>query len=177
MAKTALSNRERRALKKATPKPPRVAKGGGGERAAGRAADREEPANRDGLVWLGQKRRLTPEQMREAFRYRDLFRDAGEVALRSALDIGTGGCGVGGASPSPLVSLASARRELIVLRMLVLRGEDDMLTAMDGVCGGGHTLRGLAGGNQQRARDLEVLLKAALNLILAYRREPTAISA
>lgn len=148
--------------------------------ATGKASQAEpaEPADRDGLVWLGQKRRLTAEQLREAFVYRDLMRDGGEVSLRSALEGGTGGGSAGPRSPSPLVSLASARRELLVLRMVVLRGQCDMLTAMDGVCGAGHTLRYLAGNDmagrpdKHRARDLEVLLKAALDLIVAFRNEP-----
>lgn len=172
MANPALSNRERKAIRKAIPKAPRHAPGEAVVKVAAPAEVKDPSAGKDGLVYLGQKGRLTPAQVREGFVYRDLVRDGGEVALRSCLNGGVGGGGVGTAAPSPLVSLASARRELLVLRQVVLRGQCDMLTVMDGVCGAGLTVRALAGGDQPRARDLEVLLKAALDLIIAFRKEP-----
>ncbi|HEY3694078.1 hypothetical protein [Phenylobacterium sp.] len=169
MANAALSNRARRQLLKTiapAPRHPRVGEAGQGVRVS---ADPAPPADRDGLVWLGEKKRLTPDQLKAAFHYRDAFRDAGEVSLKSALDVGVGGGGYGPATPSPLVSLTTARRALLVIRYQVLRGQVDMLTVMDGVCGAGHTLRGLAGGDKHRARDLEILLKAALDQVVAFR--------
>lgn len=173
MANAALSNRERRELRKATPRAPRRTKGEAVVKiAVERAHADEEMDGRDGLMWLKQKNRLTAEQMKAALWCSDLIRDGGEVALRSCLEAEGGGGSATARSPSPIVSRTSAKRELLIVRWVVLRGQKDMILVIDGVCGARHTLRYLAGGKQQRARDLEVLLKAALDQIVEYRKEP-----
>lgn len=171
MANATLSKRERRDLLKAIPATPRKVKGAAVVRASAAPRPEPEPCDRDGLVWLQQKRRLTTGQLREAFLYRAAFRDAGEVSLKSALEA-EGGAGYGPASPSPIVSATSARRELLVVRFQVLRGQGEMITVMDGVCGCGHTPRALAGGDKHKARDFETILRVALDLLLAFRAEP-----
>jgi hypothetical protein len=55
---------------------------------------------------------------------------------------------------------------------VVLRGQVDMLTVMDGVCGQGYTLRYLAGGDKHRAAELLVALRLALDMLVAYRAGP-----
>jgi hypothetical protein len=174
VANAVLSNRERAKIRKATPRAPRVAKGEAVVK-VGRPAVANDPEmdGRDGLLWLGQKRRLTAEQLQAAFRYRDRVRDAEPVSIRCALDGDGAGSDPSTRSPSPVLSLTSAKRELFVIRWQVLRGEADMLTVMDGVCGAGHTLRYLAGGSQRRAADLEAILKVALNLVAAWAKEPS----
>jgi hypothetical protein len=165
-----LSNRQRRALRKATPaKARRAVPDGSAEVKV--AAKAEAAEKRDGLEWLAAKKRLSAEQLAEGFRYRGLFRDAGPVAMRSCLDVGAGGGSAGpkGYVDIVLVASADARAELDLIRALVLRGQSEMLTVMDGVCGLGWTVRALAGGDQGRARELEALLRAALDQVIAWR--------
>lgn len=178
MANAALSKRERKQQHKATPKAPRRAKGEAVVRISAEppAMRDTEMDGRDGLLWLKQKNRLTQSQIAAGFWVSDLIRDAGDVALRSCLDDNGGGGSATARSPSPLVSLTTAKRELMVVRWVVLRGQTDMLLVVDGVCGARHTLRYLAGGNQQRARDLEVLLRAALDQIAEFRKEPAKVA-
>ena len=57
--------------------------------------------------------------------------------------------------------------ELFVIRHQILAGQYDMLTALDGVCGVGHTLREL-GKTQARAIALEQALMCALDLIARW---------
>jgi len=165
----ALSNRQRRALRKKIQAEPRVAVQA---EVVVKSAGRDLPIEkRDGLEWLSQKRRLSDEQLVEANAYRALYRDAGEVAMRSCLDVGAGGGGVGPKAYADAVLVAStnARRELQAIRGVVLRNQVEMLTVMDGVCGLGWTVRALAGGDQGRARELEALLRCALDLVAAWR--------
>ncbi len=173
MANVALSNRERKAVRKVTPRAPRRVKGEAIVKVAcGHAPRDEEMDGRDGLMWLRQKKRLLTDQLASAFWVSDLIRDAGDVALRSCLDDAGGGGSATARSPSPIVSQTSAKRELLVVRWVVLRGQADMILVVDGVCGARHTLRYLAGGDKHRARDLEVALKLALDQISAFRKEP-----
>jgi hypothetical protein len=173
MAAAALSNRERKELNRQ--RKARLTKRDGVVRVAVKRPADEEMDGRDGLVWLMQKGRLSPAQGKVAVWLSDLIRDAGDVALKSCLDDSVGGGGRPGAtSPSPLVSLTTARRQLLVVRWQVLRGQPDMVLVVDGVCGARHTIRYLAGGDKHRARDLEVTLKLALDLVLAHRAEPGA---
>jgi hypothetical protein len=165
--------RDRKEYRRLNPAKPRRARGEAVIKVAApsKIVDAEMDG-RDGLIWLKQKGRLVAEQISAALWVSDLIRDAGDVALRSCLDDTGGGGSATARSPSPLVSQTSARRELLVVRWVVLRGQADMILVVDGVCGARHTLRYLAGGDKHRARDLEVALKLALDQIAAFRKEP-----
>lgn len=124
------------------------------------------PKDRDGLLWLIKKRRLTPEQQRTAMTWRNAVRDATGVSIKSCIDVTAGG---GGASWDRLqaayVASTAAQMWLDEQRRTVLRGQVDMLTVLDGVCGAGQTLRELAGGDDRRAQVLEGILNVALDLV------------
>lgn len=172
MANAALSKRERKAIRKTIPAKPRLVVHGLGAvvKVAVKAEPREDLA-RDGLDWLVRKRVLTVAQLFECRAWRDGVRDAGEVEMRSCLNVGVGG-GSNEGTLARVHAMSSARRQLFEGRYVVLRGQVDMLTVMDGVCGQGYTLRYLAGGDKHRAAELLVTLKLALDLLVAFRAGP-----
>jgi hypothetical protein len=136
---------------------------------SGGSPEEERGPRRDGLLWLVEKRRLTKDRYRQALRYRAAFRDGGSVSLKSSADIGAGG-----GAPGPrdhlggaMVSHTQAQRDLFVMRWEVLKGQGDMLIVMDAVCGVGHSLRELTGGDWKRAGELEAALRVALDLLHA----------
>jgi hypothetical protein len=142
------------------------------ERPGVKVAARTPKPSPDGLVWLQGRKRLSAAQLLEAWEYRRLFRDAGDLSMKSQIGalLDARGGGAGGADlQTSIVGTTAARRRLFILRHQVLRTQTDMLTVMDGVCGVGHTLRDLAGGDKHRARDLEVILGVALDLLAAHR--------
>ena len=163
-----LSNRQRRSIKKLTPVKRRAVANGVRTPGASRPAD-APPVRRDGLEWLIKKKRLTPERAVAAMFYRGLYRDAGPVSIASSLgaldrvDQGARGVELRAAGRD------TARRQLLTLRGEVLRGQVDMLTALDGVAGVGHCLRELTGGDRWRADELEAALKIALDLVHDWR--------
>ena len=131
---------------------------------------RKAPAeiDRDGLSWLIRKGRLTGSRAKMALAYRAAFRDAGMVSLKSCL-----GDSVGGGAPGPgthadfgVTSATDASRRLFFWRWVVLRGQSDMVLAVEGICGTGHSPRDLAGGNGHRAAELETVLGIALDLMV-----------
>lgn len=169
MANSSLSNRERAALRKATVKPPRRAKGEAVVRVGAPLVPAAEP-DRDGLEWLARKRRITVAQYREGLRFRAGFLAAPEVGLRSCLDVQEGGSGGRGQGTlAPVEAMTAARAEMLVICYEVLRGQDDMLTVMRGVCGLSRTVRALADGDRRRADQLEVALRLALDLVVGWR--------
>ncbi|WP_337186594.1 hypothetical protein [Phenylobacterium sp.] len=169
-----MSNRQRRQMLKAIKaRPQHPARDEVLARAARTTPAKTEPEMRDGLQWLIDKGRLTAAQRVVAGRYRDGYRDAGEVSTRSCLDASVGG---GGVALSPVEAMSDARRQMFVWRYAVLRGQVDMLTVLDGVCGAGHTVRYLAGGDQGRARELEAVLKVALDMLVAFEAGPPEIA-
>ncbi|MDZ4373998.1 MAG: hypothetical protein U1C74_21595 [Phenylobacterium sp.] len=168
---TVLSNRQRRMLEKSIPAPPRYAKADPAVQAsAARTRPAEDQAERDGLEWLERKGRLTGSRLQAAKHARAVIRAIEGPSLRSCLE----GDGIRGSAAgfclAPAEASASAKRELFVLRWVVLHGQDDLWTVVEGVCGGGHTLRGLAGGGsadqvKARAKVLETVLMIALDLV------------
>lgn len=140
-----------------------------------------EPSDKDGLLWLYKKKRLTQPQLAAAFHYRDLFRreSASGGTLKSFLDVSAGGGvyngGNGGGLPlGGQYTDAQAKLELFVIRELTLGKQEDLLIVMNGVCGVGHTVRYLAGNNQLRASELEAALRIALDLLVKVRRDKDA---
>lgn len=147
----------------------------------GRAAPREARAtaaeaaviDRDGLDWLVRKNKITLRQRLAGEYYRRCFRDAGDLSVKSCLNVveggpgpGRGGAGLQGA----LAGNTAAKRALFELRWLVLGGQDDLVTVCDGICGVGHTPRSLAGGDgsdasKRRQAVLEATLCIALDLV------------
>lgn len=137
-----------------------------------------EPSDRDGLLWLAKKKRLTTPQVGAGLYVRGLFRrdQASGVSLKSSLDVsaaaGVYNCGKGGGLPlGGDYTDAQAKLELFVVRELTLGKQPDLLLVVDGVCGLGHTVRFLAGNNQLRAAELEASLRIALDLIAKSRRD------
>lgn len=173
MPRAALSNRQRRELRKQAPTAPRLPKADASAKVVkvAPAEKAAEPANRDGLVWLAKKKRLTIPQIGAGFYYRDLFRTASPGSVKSCVE-GLGGVGGGHVASLPFggqYTDSAAQLELFVIRSLTFADQPDLVTAMDGVCGVGHTLRYLAGGDRHRADQLEVALRIALDLLTSVR--------
>lgn len=157
--------RQKRASRKIAPVAPRHAPAD--PNAPPKVAKLPPPQDRDGLLWLIKKKRLTPTQISTAKQWRDAVRDAQGVSIRSCIDDSASGVG---SAPwlrlqSAYVASAASKAWLEQARSEILRGQVDMLTVMDGVCGAGRTLRELTGGNDRRAGELEAVLKVALDLI------------
>jgi hypothetical protein len=169
--KSGVSNRVRKLRVKALPAAPRYPQGDATVRVAKVVPEAAppEPIDRDGLVWLHKKKRLTAAQAMKGFQYRDLFRQAREGGAIPS-NIPTGRVGGGQTASLPFsggFSESAAKLALFVVRWNVLLGQSDLLTVMDGVCGVGHTVRYLAGGEQLRAAQLEAALRIALDMMIA----------
>lgn len=122
---------------------------------------------RDGLIWLIRKGRLTPPRQRAAAVYRAAYREPQEGAMRSCLDLHLGG-ERSGAPPDYNSNKVDAMRRLNAMRTEALAGHEQMIFAMDGVCGGGLTLRELCGGEERAAGKLEAVFMVALDLVAAW---------
>jgi hypothetical protein len=175
MAREGLSNRQRKHRAKAAPAAPRHPKAVDEAKVVrvAKVKDAGEPIDRDGLIWPYKKKRITAAQAKEGFHYRDLFRSAagGEAPIPSNIPTGKVGGGQQGGLPfSDGFNDAAAKLALFVVRWHVLLGQADLLLVMDGVCGVGHTVRYLAGGNQVRAAQLEAALRIALDMMSAARK-------
>ena len=140
-----------------------------------------EPANfdRDGIEWLQRKGKLTPRRLAAARHYRDIFRAGDGLSMKSCLNISIGGDGSLGVL-NAIVGSVSKRRELQHLRGVVLHGQTDLLTVIDGICGVGFTPRALSGEGtddqvKRRAAVLEAVLMVALDLVAHHleRHGPT----
>ena len=168
---TTLSNRQRRQARKRIAKPPVHVRSDGATATSPTvvALAADIPHDRDGLLWLIARNRLTPARAREAKAYRQDFRDAAAAGptMKSCLDVREGGgSGKPPAGPTGEVIYAlDAQRSLFRKRHVILKGQVDLLDVLDGVCGRGLTLRELAGGNGHKAAALESLLKVALDLL------------
>jgi len=172
MSNAALSNRERKRVRKAVLKPSRYAAAGAAASRPVVARESKEagPLKREGIEWLVKRNRLNPRRLAAARFYRDRFMNADGVSLKSCIDpTSTGGAaGPGIHADAGTVSLTQAKRDLFTIRYTLLAGQHDMLTVMDGVCGVGHTLRELAGGSQIQAATLEAVLMVALDLVARW---------
>jgi hypothetical protein len=169
MARTGLSNRERKALRKATPAAPRKPKGEVVVKVAVAGSKKKPAADKeDGLLWLTRKGWITPKQGAMGLHYSDLARAAPDGGIKIVDLEGAGGGGsVGGGLPfGGSYSDGQAALELYVIRQHLLAAEPDLLLVMEGVCVRRHTPRFLAGGNQCRAHELLSALRIALNILI-----------
>ena len=123
---------------------------------------------RDGLQWLSSRKRLTARQVKAGVSYRTWFRDAGGPALKSSLNVIEGGGGPGSRLPPALEGLTDAKSRLFRVRHQVLKGQPDMVTVLDAVCGVGLRLTELAGDDRHRVKEFEAVLRIALDLIAAH---------
>jgi hypothetical protein len=135
-----------------------------GEAVEPKAAAAEADPVRDGLVWLIRKGRLTPPRQRAAAVYRAAYREPQEGATRSCLNFEPRGSGVG-RPPDFNAAKVDAIRRLDALRRDALAGHEQLIWVMDGVCGGGLTLREMTGGEERAAGKLEAVLLVALDLV------------
>lgn len=168
--------KEHRRLNPAKPRRPKVEDAAKVVKVA-KVKEVAEPSDRDGLLWLHKKRRITAAQAREGLHYRDLFRSAaaGEAPIPSNIPTGKVGGGQQGGLPfSDGFTDAAAKLALFVVQWHVLLGQEDLLIVMNGVCGVGHTVRFLAGDNQLRAAQLEAALRIALDMMIASRKAKEA---
>lgn len=159
-------------MRKTTPAKPRIVAGDPTVHVAAPAEPEPDLSDRDGLVWMAQKQRITHSQSKAGLAYRDLFRhviDFGGADLGSCIErLKTAGGGKIATSPTGGIYTASAARaELFRLRWVVVGGQVDVLTALDGICGIGHTLGYLAGGNRQRKEQLMQALRIGLDQLAA----------
>lgn len=127
---------------------------------------------RDGLVWLIRKGRLTPTRQKAAKLYRDAYREPQAGALNSHLaNLGSrGGGGVPSGLPAHgvMAGRLDAEARLAALRGKALAWHEQLVWVMDGVVGGGLTLRELGGGDKTQAAKLEAVLMVALDLVAAW---------
>ncbi len=123
---------------------------------------------RDGLIWLIRKDKLTPIRRHAAALYRAAYREPQEGAMRSCLNADPRGSGIG-RPPDYNAGKVDAARRLAALRADALAGHEQMIAVMDGVCGGGLTLREMCGGEERAAGRLEAVLMVALDLVAAWQ--------
>lgn len=126
---------------------------------------------RDGLLWLIRKGKLTPHRRAAAAVYRAAYREPQEGAMRSCLNDDARGSGTG-RPPDYNSGKVVALRKLRALRAEALAGHEQMIFVMDGVCGGGLTLREMCGGEERAAGKLEAVLMVALDLVSAWESRP-----
>ena len=122
---------------------------------------------RDGLLWLIKKGKLTASRCAAAAVYRAAYREPQEGAMRSCLNVDPDG-GRLGIPPDPNAARIDAERRLKAMRGCALAGHEQMIAVMDGVCGGGLTLREMAGGEERAAGRLEAVLMVALDLVASW---------
>ncbi len=117
--------------------------------------------NRDGLLWLKQKKRMSQAEMAALERYRDLYERAHAGPTGSSWNAaGGGGAGMG---PKAEVR-AQAIWELDDARKAVCHDEQ-MIRLLDQVAGLGVTLRDLGQGQKDAVNSLETELRVAARLL------------
>jgi len=170
MPRAALTNRQRKAIRKAGGARPRKAKTGTGPKVTGQTAAVEKPEDRDGLEWLIRKGRLGSGQSAKTRAkagryYRRLYRDApldGTTPLRSCLDDSVRGGGGVGLPPALVQTDAAVKLHFV---RAAISHHEEMTDLLDAVCGRGTTVRSLACGNDRRAVEMETALRIALDLV------------
>ena len=87
--------------------------------------------------------------------------------MRSCLNGDPRGAG-SGRPPDYNPGRIDAARRLAAIRHQALAGHEQMIAVMDGVCGGGLTLREMCGGEERAAGRLEAVLMVALDLVATW---------
>lgn len=170
-AAAALTNRKRKVAKRKAPKASRRPKVAGltvtSSDVVARAA--EVPGDRDGLLWLIGKGRLTPVQRVTAEAYRRDYQEAAITGamLKSCLDVRPRGSGTPAGPGALIEGSVDAQARLYRKRFDVLHGQVHAIELLDGVCGRRLTLMALAGGSGRLAFAYELLFKAVLDQLAA----------
>lgn len=139
----------------------------GRDRPVVRMSAAEAQRNEDGLDRLVRKGRLSGPRLTMARHYRMLGRlaTAGGGDIKSCLNHSPGGgARLGLPGGGEAFEVTAAKREMFDLRWNVLKGQSDVLTALDGVLISGHTLLYLAGGAGKGARAAELMLALVIGL-------------
>lgn len=142
--KTALALRAQRAAAIAV---------GGAKSAAPRRAAAAPPKveDRDGLLWLIQKGRLSPDERRGCEAYRAAYRTPPAGSIRSCIDPTRGGGSGDMARLDGVAQALDAARRLERYRTVCLAGDAAAIMLMDAVCGGGLTVQAFLGTADSRA--------------------------
>lgn len=125
----------------------------GGAKVAPRrvAAAAPKVEDRDGLLWLIQKGKLSPDERRGCEAYRAAYRCPPAGSIRSCIDP-TRGDGSGDMVRLDGVAQAlDAARRLDRYRAVCLGGDPAAIMLMDAVCGGGLTVQAYLGAADSRA--------------------------
>lgn len=142
-----LSNRQQRQAKKAamarkaaTPK---------GDKPAPIVRLNPKPEDRDGLLWLSKKGRLSQAEERGLRAYRAAYREPEAGTIRSNLDDSVGS-GTGGFPMDTSASSLDAKRRLFSYRHTCLSGDTQSIELLDAVCGGGLSIPAFLGTSDSR---------------------------
>ena len=152
----ALSHKQHRAAKKAAmagraARAAAMAVGGPALKIRRVAATAPKVEDRDGLLWLIQKGKLTGDERRGCEAYRAAYRHPAAGRLKSCIDPTRGD------APADLIRLdgqaeaLDAARRLERYRTVCLRGDAAAIQLMDAVCGGGLTVQAYLGTSDSRA--------------------------
>jgi hypothetical protein len=151
-----LSHKQQRAARK-TAMAARAQRAGaiavGGARTAAPRLSAAPPKveDRDGLLWLIHKNKLSPDERRGCEAYRAAYRTPPAGSIRSCIDP-TRGDGSGDMARLDGVAQAlDAARRLERYRSACLSGDAAAIMLMDAVCGGGLTVQAYLGTADSRA--------------------------
>ena len=153
---TALSRKQQRAAKKAAmagraARAAAMAVGASAPRPRRIAAAAPKVENRDGLLWLIHKGKLSGDERRGCEAYRAAYRHPAAGRLKSCIDPTRGD------APADLIRLdgqaeaLDAVRRLERYRAVCLGGDRAAIQLMDAVCGGGLTVQAYLGTADSRA--------------------------
>lgn len=156
MSEAALSHRQHRAAKKAAmagraARAAAIAVGGVSAKPRRIAVTAPKVEDRDGLLWLIHKGKLTGDERRGCEAYRAAYRHPAAGRLRSCIDP------TRGEGPADLIRLDGQAEALDALRRLeryrtvCLGGDQAAIMLMDAVCGGGLTVQAYLGTADSRA--------------------------
>lgn len=123
---------------------------------------------RDGLVWLIHKGKLSDDERRGCAAYRAAYRHPPAGSIRSCIDP-TRGDGSGDMARLDGVAQAlDAARRLERYRRVCLAGDAAAITLMDAICGGGLTVQAFLGTTDSRAvLEAVTVLRMSGRLVVA----------
>ncbi len=153
-----LSHKQQRAAKKAaaagrSQRAAAMSLGGGDERPRTRriAAAAPKVEDRDGLMWLVHKGKLSADERRGCEAYRAAYRHPAAGSIRSHLDPSRGDGKGDIARLDGQAEALDAVRRLERYRTECLARDGAAITLMDAVCGGGLTVQAFLGSADSRA--------------------------